>query len=181
MEIHLKFISKGNNLLWAVLGGKQFPLPAQTSCHIICSVHPDFMDCICLKLDILICLLQQILLQEAVPGSPNLTEAIERTFPFPQMIDLIWRWHQKSKLEVLCEYEVWAQWSTGHHHTPLPVVGCLSFHLSYTSATCTFYVPGTLPYTLQRYFERLQQPAEEVPLLESERVTANSTPNSSQL
>ena len=44
------------------------------------------MDCICLKLDILIGLLQQILLQETVPGSPNLTEAIGRTFPFPQMI-----------------------------------------------------------------------------------------------
>ena len=43
------------------------------------------MDCISLKLDILIFLLQQILLQETVPGSPNLTESIERrTCLFPE-------------------------------------------------------------------------------------------------
>lgn len=63
---------------------------------------------------------------------------------------------------------------------PHSVVTGPVFHPSYTSATCTFYVTGSLLYTLQDYFEALQQRARKLLLLESERMTSDSTSHSSQ-
>lgn len=84
MKIHLKFIIKETTSceLFCVVD-KPLYCPDPLANDLFCM--PKLIDCISLKLDILICLLQQILPQETVPGSPNLTEPIERrTFLFPE-------------------------------------------------------------------------------------------------
>lgn len=80
MKIHLKFIIKETTSceLFCVVDN---PLYCPDPLANDLAVCPNSWTASSLKLDILICLLQQILPQETVPGSPNLTEPIEKDFP----------------------------------------------------------------------------------------------------
>lgn len=92
-------------------------------------------------------------------------------------VNHIWRWFR---------YLNWRSFVNARPHPngppattpPHSVVTGPVLHLSYIS--CTFYVTGSLLYTLQGYFEVLQQHARKLLLLESERMTSDSTPHSSQ-
>lgn len=69
------------------------------------------------------------------------------------------------KLEVWCECEAWAPWSSCYYPT-LPSMVC--FHLSYTSVTCSMC--QALCRTLYNItLNHLQQPSKKVLLPESER------------